>query len=373
MHSKFVSVIGQGRVKEILHTAMRNSRIAHAYLFWGNEGVGKDAVAIAFAQTLLCERSDETACGECASCKKMESLQHPNLKILFPMPGGDNEKNDEGEKIESDLLDEVRKQLSAKASDPYFHIDIPKAKFIRINSIRSLKKESSLSSAESGRKVFLIFDADAMNDAAANSLLKILEEPLEGTHFILTTSRKDQVKPTIISRCQLIQFSTLTDDEIHEALVRRENVEEERSHFIARLSGGSYRRAIELLQADIDKFRTDAVQFLRSVLGNSAIKLFDEQEDYILTNKKEDAEQLLTMMLVWFRDAFVLKEQSGDLLLNIDQETDLAKFVTKFGHQNIEQCLTAVEKALELLRRNVYLPLVMLSFSVQLRRILNAR
>jgi DNA polymerase-3 subunit delta' len=360
-------------VKELLRTAVRHHRLAHAYLFWGNEGVGKDAAAIAFAKTLLCERQEEEFCGECSSCRKMDLLQHPNVSLVIPLPGGDAEKSEDEGKLENDVMEEVRRQISQKAADPYFHIAIPKARFIRIPTIRSIKKESSLSNAESGKKIILIFDADAMNDAAANSLLKILEEPLDGVHFILTTSRKDQLKPTIISRCQLLQFSSLHDEEISAALIERERVSETDAHFIARLANGNYRQALQMLHDGVTNYRTDAVKFLRSLLGNSAIKLLDEQEEYIFTNKREEVEELLLMLLVWFRDAFVMNEQSAELMLNIDQQSDLSSFVSKFGHQRIEECLDAVEKALELLRRNVYLPLVMISLTVHLRRILNAK
>lgn len=373
MHSKYDIIIGQHRVKELLRTAVRHRRLAHAYLFWGNEGVGKDTAAISFAKTLLCERQEEEFCGECPSCRKMDLLQHPNMSLVFPLPGGDTEKNDEEGKLENDVMEEVRRQIAQKADDPYFHIAIPKARFIRIPSIRGVKKESSLSNAESGKKIILIFDADAMNDAAANSLLKILEEPLEGVHFILTTSRKDQVKPTIISRCQLMQFSSLRDEDISTALQERERVNETDARFIARLANGNYRQAVQMLRDGVTNYRTDAVKFLRSLLGNSPIKLLDEQEEYIFTNKREEVEELLLMLLVWFRDAFVMNEQSPELMLNIDQQSDLSSFVSKFGHQRIEECLDAVEKALELLRRNVYLPLVMISLTVHLRRILNAK
>ena len=373
MHSNWDRVIGQDRVKDILRSAISNRRLAHAYLFWGSEGIGKDALAIEFARTLLCRTQSDTACGECPSCRKMDTLQHPNVKLIFPMPGGDGEKNEEGESMDSEILDEVRKQTAEKAADPYFDISIPKAKFIRIKSIRELKRESSMSGAELGRKIFIIFDADAMNDASTNSLLKVLEEPLEGVHFLLVSSRKDAVKQTIISRCQLIQCSVLSDDEIAGALTERLKIETTQAHFISRLANGNYTRGTELLGNDINKFRSDAVNFLRSALGASALKLFDEQEEYLTGNKRDNAEQLLTMMLVWFRDTIMLREGSEVHIVNIDQRSELQNFVTKFGMKDLESCLLAVERALGLLRRNVYLPLVMLSFTVNLRRILHAK
>ena len=376
MHSNWEQVIGQERVKKTLQSAISHQRLSHAYFFWGGGGVGKDALAIEFARTLLCHTQTVTACGVCPSCKKMETLQHPNLKLIFPLPGGDsdkNEKSDDGEGLENDVFEEVRRQTAEKAGNPYFHIDIPKARFILIRSIRQIKKESSMTGAEQGKKIFIIFDADAMNDASANSLLKVLEEPLEGVHFLLVSSRKDAVKPTIISRCQMVQCPMLTDEEIAAALIARLRVEEKQAHIISRLANGNFTRAQELLGNDIAKFRTDAVQFLRSVLGSSSMKLFEEQEEYFTGNKRDNAEQLLTMLMVWFRDTIVVREGSHRNILNVDQETDLKKFVQNFGTKNLEACMSSVERALGLLRRNVYLPLVMLSLSVHLRRILHAK
>jgi DNA polymerase-3 subunit delta' len=373
MHSNWDKIIGQQRVKNTLQTTISNQRLSHAYLFWGNVGVGKDALVIEFARTLLCHKQGESSCGECANCKKMETLQHPNLKLVFPLPGGDNEKQDDADSMETDVVEEVRKQIGEKALNPYFHIDIPKAKFIRIKSIRELKKESSMSSAEPGRKIFIIFDAELMNDVAANSLLKVLEEPLDGVHFLLISSRKESVKQTILSRCQLIQCSMLSDEEIQSALEKRNSVEPKQAHFVSRLANGNYSRALELLGDDINKYRVDSVQFLRSILGASTIKFFEEQEEYLTGNKRENAEQILTMLLVWFRDTVIMREESPSNILNIDQEKELSSFVGKFGTKNLEACMNSIERALELLRRNVYLPLVMLSLTVNLRRILNAK
>jgi DNA polymerase III subunit delta' len=352
--------------------AIHTNRLAHAYLFWGESGIGKDALAIGFAKTLLCMNNSETACNECSSCKKVDVLQHPNLKLIFPLPGGDGEKSEDEDSLSNDLVEEIKKQVAEKARDPYFHIEIPKAKFIRIKSIREIKKESSLSSAEKGRKIFIIFDVEKMNDAAANSLLKILEEPLEGTHFLLVTSRKDAVKQTIISRCQQVQCSLLSEEEICEALIHRENINEEKSVVTARLANGNYSRALQLINDDLAHYRNDGIKFLRSILGYSSIKLFEEQEGYLSGNKRDDAEQLLQILLVWLRDTIILRENSSSII-NHDQQTDLKSFLGKFGQKNLEQCMGVVERSLELLRRNVYLPLVMLSLTVQLRGILNAK
>ncbi len=372
MHSNWDRVIGQDRVKRILRTAIRHRRVAHAVLLWGPEGAGKEALAIEFAAVLLCRTQSDTACGVCPSCKKMSLLQHPNVKLIFPLPGSDQGKNDDGEPVEGEVVEEIRKQTAAKAENPYLPIQIPKAKVIRIKSIREIKKESSLSSAEAGKKIFILFEADALNDEAANALLKVLEEPLPDVHFILVTSRKDALKQTIISRCQPIQCSLLSDDEIASALVQRHGLPADQAVVAARLSDGNFRRAFDIVHSDLHRYRNDAVLFLRSILGPSPVRMFDEQDEYFTGNKRENAEQLLTMLLAWFRDSIVLREGSRHNVLNADQEADLTRFIDRFGTKDLEYCLTSVERALELLRRNVYLPLVMLSLSVQLRKTLHA-
>ncbi len=119
------TVIGQRHAKALLAKAIEQQRLAHAYLFWGPEGVGKSVMAIAFARLLLCEAKGTSACGVCPSCKKMNHLQHPNLKFIFALPGGEGKKNDDGDSLDTEVRDEIRKQIAQKAVQPYSPIAIP--------------------------------------------------------------------------------------------------------------------------------------------------------------------------------------------------------------------------------------------------------
>jgi len=121
-----------------------------------------------------------------------------------------------------------------------------KANFIKINSVRDIKHEASLSRTEEGKKIFVILNADMMNAEASNSLLKTLEEPLPGIILLLTTSVKDQLLPTIISRCQLLQCNSLQDAEIENALISKEEVDHSIARLAAQLSHGSYGNARRL-------------------------------------------------------------------------------------------------------------------------------
>jgi DNA polymerase-3 subunit delta' len=366
------SIIGQTRVKEILHRSIEQHRVAHAYLLWGPRGVGKDAVAIEFAKTLLCERQGSEACDACASCMKVHNLQHPNLKIVFALPAARSDKNsDNGEgKLQPDTRDEVRSQFEQKAKNPYFHFEIPKATQINIGTIREVKKESSLSAYEKGKKIFIISDAEMMSDASANSLLKVLEEPLSDTLFLLTTSRKEKLLSTIVSRCQSVRCELLLDEDIERALRERENIPADHARLIARLASGDYSSALALLSKDIVSQRGEAVGFLRATLGGRSLKVLEDIEERIAENDRNSVEQFLSLLLVWFRDAMLMKEESGKGIINQDQLEDLTRFVARFGNASFPALIGAVEQTLELLGGNVYLPLVMLTLSVRLKRIL---
>ena len=366
------SIIGQERAQDILRRSIAQDRIAHAYMLWGPRGTGKDALAIEFAKTLLCERQTTEACDECPSCRKMQILQHPNVKLVFALPGPKTDKaGDAGEgKLQPDVREEIRSQLEQKASNPYFHFDIPRATQINIGTIREIKKESSLSAFEKGKKVFIISDAEMMSDTSGNSLLKVLEEPLSDTIFLLTTSRREKLLPTIVSRCQSVRCDILQDEEIEKALVEREHVPQDQAKLISRLAGGDYSYALELLSEDLVSQRAGAVEFLRSALGGRSTKLLEEIEERVAENDRRTVEQLLTMLLVWFRDALLMMETSGGSIVNQDQREDLNRFLARFKDSDLPSAIGAVEKGLELLRGNVYLPLVLLSVSIQLKRIL---
>ena len=364
------SIVGQSRTKEILRRSIEQGRIAHAYLLWGPGGIGKDALAIEFAKTLLCETRSAEACDVCPSCKKVQRLQHPDLKLIFALPASKTDKPGEtGEgKILPDTREEIRNQLEQKAANPYFRVEIPRATQINIGSIRELKRESALSAFEKGMKIFVIFGAELMNDASANSLLKVLEEPLSDTVFLLTTARKEKLLSTIVSRCQSVRCESLSDHEIEAALLERERIPKEQALLVSRLADGSYARALDLLTEDVVARREEAVDFLRTTLAGSNVKLMEQIDERISENDRNAVEQFLLLLLTWFRDAMVMKEERGEGIINEDQRENLARFVTRFKNTNFPASLRAVERSLELLRGNVYLPLVMLTLSIQLKR-----
>jgi len=366
------SVIGQTRVKDLLRRSIAAHELAHAYLFYGNRGVGKQAMAIEFARTILCTSGGVESCGTCPSCRKVEQLRHPDLNLVFPLPVGKGETtgDDPIESLDPEQIELVREQIRLKSENPYYEIGIPKANFIKINSVRGLKRTSSMTSVEGSWKVFLIFDADLMNAEAANSLLKTLEEPTEHTILVLTTSAKDKLLPTIISRCQLIQFSPLQDAEIAAALQEREHRSPDEAMLAAKVAQGSYAEACKLLSSNLVDERGDVLKFIRASLGWKEVSLTEMIDGLASPNDRRAVEQWLKILQTWLRDAMVLRDGGERFTKGGSGDKDMESFVRKFPRANVEGAVQCVEGSIALVRKNVYLPLLLTTLSYDLRRTL---
>ena len=200
----------QKSIWERIILSKKNNRIGSAYLFLGPNGSGKEATALKFSAYLNCNDGKLHPCGVCGSCKKSLAFQHENSHLIIPTPSG-KKLSEDG--IKNILLNEKK----LKANNPFYKITLPKAKTIPISDIRNLKKELFLKSIDKGRKIILIFDAHMLctgDASSANALLKILEEPPENTTFILVSDYKGQLLPTILSRCQIINFPPIKNEKI---------------------------------------------------------------------------------------------------------------------------------------------------------------
>jgi DNA polymerase-3 subunit delta' len=364
------SVIGQTRVKNLLRTAIERGRIAHAYLFYGEEGAGMDAMAIEFARVLNCDTGKLDACGACPSCRKFSTLQHANLRLIFALPRGRNEKEDEPpiKALEDSEIKLIQNQISLKAKNPYHRIDIPRANEIRINSVRDLRRDAALTPFASGWKVYLLLDADQMNTTASNALLKTLEEPSERSVLVLTTSKRERLLSTILSRCQALRFDSLTVEEIRDALMSRHSIPQERAELVAVLANGNYSRALELLDTDVSERRDVVVAFLRNALGGKAIPLLAQIDELTRGTDRSGIEQMLSLMVLWFRDAELLRANKVAGLVNVDHVDVLKNFVHRYPNCDLGAAISSVERAIALVGRNVYLPLVLTHLAFELKR-----
>lgn len=370
-HMSWNSIIGQKRVKQTIERFMSQNRLPHALLFYGPEGVGKDAVAIQLAKIINCSSGNSDSCNKCPDCQKFDSLQHPNLHLVFPLPVGKNESSDSSpiEKLSSDELSAVQSEIGIKSKNLYHNITIDRANIIKMTSIREIRRKSSLSVYEKGKRVIVIMNADKMNDEASNALLKTLEEPLENTLLILTTSNKDALLTTIISRCQLVRFDELSEYEINEALRTTAKVDEQQARIISRLANGSYSRALELTGSELNSKRTFVVDFLVAIITQNTLNISREAEKLAKEFNRFEIEQILLLMQMWFRDANAI-QLGNEKIYNIDQIGRLEKFVAKYPTINYSKVYEIIEKSLSLLKKNVYINLILLTLVINIKRVL---
>lgn len=212
---------------------------------------------------------------------------------------------------------------------------------------------------------------------AANAFLKTLEEPHAHITIILTTSRREQVLSTILSRCQQVRCAPLADEDIAATLVQQFAINAGDAQLTARLADGSYSRAIELLRDDVQQLRMDVVSFLRIVLTprNHIVRLMHEISTLAGERDRVKVEKMLIILLLWMRDAYLLAGTGNpDTIVNADQVTELRNFVHKFGTQGaLDTATRHIERAVEFIRRNGNAPLVLVTMALEIRSALIER
>ena len=230
----FNHIRGQATAVATLETALRAGRVHHAYRFEGPDGTGKELAAFALAQALVCTEGDALGCGRCSACiravtfaeERPRSSLHPDVMIIeraFYPPETFTPPKNEATQIS---IEQIRTIVLVHASYP----------------------------AHEGRaRVFIIRRAEELSIGAANALLKTLEEPRNGTHFILLTARPDRLLNTIRSRTLPVRFAPLPD-EVVRSILRARQIPEDRHELAVELAGGSASLALEL----VDEERTVA-------------------------------------------------------------------------------------------------------------------
>ena len=349
----FSRVVGQEKVKSLLISALRNRRVGKAYLFYGPEGSGKDAMALEFAKALNCRSEEARPCQVCPPCRQIGSLNYPDLRFVFAAP-----KNFK----EADHI----KHVQQCAANPYRDTAVSATATISIDRIRELKHVASLKRHQRGYQVFLISQADRMTPEAANSLLKLLEEPPQGLVLILTTSRLERLLPTIISRCQVIQFAPLHPDEVRRALQRLQ-VPEGQAEIAARLAMGSFRKAREILGKDFDALREQAFELLRTARKEDEIRQLELIETVVAGKDRGKVKELFQLVLLWLRDAqiYLAADQAADIekyCYNADQMEKIRSLVDMLNGVNLEKTILETENSIDLINKNVYINLVLINY-----------
>ncbi len=305
----FSQIHGHDRQKDILRRALASGRLAHAYLFEGPEGVGKRLMALALVRALFC--LEETGCGTCTACRKVDHGNHPDLYLVEPDGAS-----------------------------------------IKIEQVRALQRELAFRPLEAQWKVCLVNGAEKLNPAAGNALLKTLEEPSPRALLILLTPLPENVLGTIRSRCQRLPFARIARREIEKLLRERLALDERQGHVLAALSDGSFDRALGRDREFFLERRQDLLKSLTALSRASVIPCLELAKT--LADDKDRLPDVLEMFQAFYRDLLLFHHGTDpEELVNVDLLEKIRRVAVREDVPSLLRKLDALSACQRQLGRNV--------------------
>ena len=348
---RFSEIIGLEETKKQLVTAVKENHVAHAQLFFGQEGSANLAMALAYSTYVNCENpSENDSCGECPSCQKIDKLVHPDVHFVFPVS---STKKITGKNVVSaSFLTEWR---SFALSNPYGNIEDwtntyntdNKQSNISKEESRNIIRDLSLKAFDAKYKIMLIWLPEYMHVTAANGILKILEEPAENTLFLLVTQDYEKLLTTILSRCQLFKIPAFSQEDIVKYLEKEQNLVNGNAKQIAALAEGSISKAVQLM----DKVEDDTHVMFRDWMRLCWIRNFAELS--AMNDKFSSINKTGQMMLMQYGLNIMRESLMSNMGVSDSQRLNAeeAEFVQKFG---TALSLTALENISKELNKGHY-------------------
>ena len=318
-------VVGHEWAVELLERSLANGRTAHAYLLLGLPQIGKTTLALNFAQVLNC-LGEGKPCGQCRSCLKIAHGNHPDVRVIEAVNGT-----------------------------------------IKIDQIRAMQREVALSPHEGRWKVYIIRQMERATTEAANCLLKTLEEPPAQVILMLTASDMDQLLPTIISRCQVLNLRPPSMLLVQKALEERWGVDPERARLLARLSGGRLGWAVRASEDEaILRKRERRLDEMIELMGQGRVERLRYAQH--LSTSPDGPREVLDLWLSWWRDLLLVKGGSSTEVTNVDREATLHAQARVYNLIQVQDFIEALRAAVWQLEHNanarLTLEVLMLSLPV---------
>ncbi len=318
----FEHILGHDRQIDILRRALSADRLAHAYLFAGPDGIGKRLVALALTQTIFC--TNDTGCGHCTACRKVNHGNHPDLHLLEP----------DGNSI-------------------------------KIEQIRSLQKDLNFKPLEAPSKIGIIDQAERLTTGAGNALLKTLEEPPGSGLLILLSAQPNRLLETIRSRCQPLPFARHPQARIQQVLEQKLGLAETEAHVLAALSDGSFKKAFGRDKALYLERRRELLKTLTGLSSGSILPVLEFAE--ILASEKSDLPDILEIFQAFYRDVLLtLNNKDQHRLVNLDLLEKIHRVAQRENIASVLKKLEALTGAHRHLERNVNRQLAMEVLLLQL-------
>lgn len=359
---RFEDIVGQSRLKSMLVRGVDQGRVSHAQLFAGISGGGALPLALAYAQYLNCTaRTEGDSCGTCPSCLKISELVHPDLHFVFPVnsPKGSGGST----KPTSDhFLTQWRETVIG--SGGYFdeqrwyeaiNIDNQQG-IITKNEAEEIIRKLSFKSFEAKYKIMLIWLPERMRSEAANSLLKILEEPWERTVFLLVSGSPERLLTTIISRTQEVAVPRIDTEHVECYMIEKYGIEASRAANIARLCSGDLIEAKRLLDAEQEQSAEENfnyfVQLMRLSYNDKHMELLEWAEN-VADLGREQQKRLLQNSIRLLRNSYMINAGMDEIAYLWGAELEFCKkFAPFIGNHNIEKLVSQIELTIAQIAQN---------------------
>lgn len=304
-------IIGHEWAAELLCRSIATRRNTHAYLFTGPPQVGKTRLALALAQSLNCEVPD-SPCGQCPACRRIIAGSHPDVQVVVGTGAG-------------------RK--------------------IKIDQVRALQREAVLAPYEGRYRVYILRRVDRATTEAANSLLKILEEPPAHVVLILTAVHPEALPATVLSRCQCLHLRPVPAQVVEEALNAR-GLAPSDAHLLSRLSGGRVGWAVDASEDDaVLNQRQQELDQLLEFMAASRVERLDAA--WKASRDTQDLLRRIELWMVWWRDLLLVRAGNDAHVLNADRSDELRKLMKQTTLSEIWAMLQALQRTSEQLQANV--------------------
>lgn len=377
---KFSEIIGHDDLKRRLKQQIDAGRVSHAQLFTGLAGYGTLPLALAYVQYLFCpNRHAGDSCGECPSCRQIEALAHPDLHFVFPV---NKREKKSGEVVTSDLFIEKWREIWHEkrgvfsAEEWYERLDLGKTMkgLITAKESEEIIRKLQFKSYSSEYKAMIIWLPEAMNQEAANKILKILEEPWEKTLFILVSERPELLLQTIISRTQEVSVPRIDVATLREVAIAEGKSPEEALN-MARLAGGSLLELGELMRGESDEMRHQCFELftrlMRLSYNDKHLELFEWADDMTALTR-EGQRQFFLHSVRLLRESYMLHAGLGKISYLWGEEAEFcAKFAPFIGNQNIEALISEIERAMLQIAQNGAPRIVFTHFALAVSKMIN--
>ena len=358
----FDRIPGQERAKSQIAAWLRTGRLPHTILVTGREGAGKRLLAVELAKAINCRAGGADPCDTCSSCIKVDSLSHPDVHMLVPLKPGRRRRQGAAETAEDHVRDDAEEAARLREATLAYlqkHMSLARTGTnIAREHIRLLQREMAYAPSESPWRIGLIFDADCMHRAGANSLLKILEEPPVHAVLVLVSASPDRLLSTVLSRCLRLHLRPLTRAETI-AQARSRGADEERAQLAARATMGSQLRSEEVVAEGFETVRTRAERFLEAGFEGRDQVDWELMKEFGSRPDREDLERFLSVCGTYLRDLFLLAHDRPEDIVNADRTEALGAWLGQVRADRVEGAALQIDQSYEHLFQNVNTQLIL--------------